>query len=1018
MAWRWRKAISFAIGSLLVATLLEGFSVSPAQAYSPPSSESCLKINDQNELVSATMCSGAVVVPDRVVRVKTGAFWRFRGSVYFGPHSNLQAIESVSFQNQFGFRSIVFPPSLNTVEELSIGGTGSLIAFFQRNPSSITPNSFYMSGDFIIASPYGKPIVTQTNTTPILQSPIQIDCNLIDGFNDYLGTENAILELHNCRDPLNLADPNSPGTMGFVLDEGLTESVNLESVDGLHRGAFRLRQLGKNGHRVAFTKDIDGAGFAESVFGDEFEPLSQAQTTCQLRSATPLPTGLSLTSDCNLVAADTSNLSSSMTDVTVDWTARRRVKNSFEVAEKNASPIYDSERRGSVGVRISLRKNSALTDVEKFQMKLATAKFSGTVRDWSIALEALNSLPVEQVPAEAADTGILATKAVAEFEQNLRNETSTQSALQAFANEAASGSTHLAHLKTRVQLQSAARFLALFETSPVRAKDVLERLIGLPESEGRQALMDRFQARTKTLFPSTTSVSEGVRTVEFNNPYEVQRFTVPAGVTEIDLTLLGAEGSQGGNGRDSPSPEQAGYKGRVTGRMSVTPGQVLTIGVGGAAGDTNRSCVTGVDNFLDFPNVAFGGLNPLGGYAGGNGGIPSETECSGAGGAGGAATVVQIGSSGSPASIATLVAGGSAGTGGSSYRAAGPIGSSTFTARNDMTSTNGQTAQPYVSYAWWNSYYEQFGGGGLGGGGGGYRGGSIGDYDTESSCGLPYDICPLASSPGSNYSAGISGLTESYVRYTFEPVSQANGKVTIAFVEPTVVSPTPDETTPPATHPGSSSDAHPTATPTPTPTFKPVAPESPTGLKAKPLWRAAEVSWSAPLKDGGSPIIEYQVVTAEGVTCSTAGLTCRLTGLTPGQLLQLTVRAKNEIGISAPARLGGDKVFIPLSLNLWQLNKTATGLAPKLLNAQQLRKLRAMVSQDVGGFRLTVRLARNASKLSTAAARKQLGLETKALRAQLRAAGLLGKVSIATKISPPNSKAQRPSVILVVQKPI
>ena len=146
-------------------------------------------------------------------------------------------------------------------------------------------------------------------------------------------------------------------------------------------------------------------------------------------------------------------------------------------------------------------------------------------------------------------------------------------------------------------------------------------------------------------------------------------------------------------------------------------------------------------------------------------------------------------------------------------------------------------------------------------------------------------------------------------------------------------------------------------------------------------------------------------------------LTCRLTGLKPGQLLHLTVKAKNAVGFSAPAQLQGAKVFIPLSLNLWQVKWFSVVPKPKLMNPGQLANLRAMVDQDQGGFTINVRLARNASKLSMDALRTLLAGETKAIKAQLRAAGLLSKVTLLTSIQPPNSGAKRPSVILVVRKP-
>ncbi|CAB4633548.1 unannotated protein [freshwater metagenome] len=235
----------------------------------------------------------------------------------------------------------------------------------------------------------------------------------------------------------------------------------------------------------------------------------------------------------------------------------------------------------------------------------------------------------------------------------------------------------------------------------------------------------------------------------------------------------------------------------------------------------------------------------------------------------------------------------------------------------------------------------------------------------------------------------------------------ANGTVTISFVEPPV-----------SLNPGGSGGtASPTPTPTGTPTPGPSTSDAPADIKAVPFWKGADVSWKAPTKDGGSPITGYEVTVSTGQICVTDKLTCRLTGLKPGQLLQLKVKAKNAVGFSAPAKMQGAKVFIPLSINLWQVKPFKDAPKAKLLSPAQLRTLRAMLVQDAGGFTITVRLARNSSKLSIAKMRTLLVDETKALRAQLRAAGLLGKVTIVSDIMPPNSKAKRPSVILVARRP-
>ena len=69
----------------------------------------------------------------------------------------------------------------------------------------------------------------------------------------------------------------------------------------------------------------------------------------------------------------------------------------------------------------------------------------------------------------------------------------------------------------------------------------------------------------------------------------------------------------------------------------------------------------------------------------------------------------------------------------------------------------------------------------------------------------------------------------------------------------------------------------------------------------------AQVSWTAPVSTGGSPITSYTVTSSGGQTCSTANgstTTCFFEGLTAGTAYTFTVAATNAIGTgpsSAPA---------------------------------------------------------------------------------------------------------------------
>lgn len=111
---------------------------------------------------------------------------------------------------------------------------------------------------------------------------------------------------------------------------------------------------------------------------------------------------------------------------------------------------------------------------------------------------------------------------------------------------------------------------------------------------------------------TTTYYAESARlgsltTQTFNFTGSAQTFVVPAGVTSISLDLKGAQG-----GRDNCG-ERGGRGGRVTGTISVTPGEILQINVGGK-GNGSLSSITGGFNG--------GGDGELWGslYAGGGGG--------------------------------------------------------------------------------------------------------------------------------------------------------------------------------------------------------------------------------------------------------------------------------------------------------------------------------------------------------------------------------------------------------------
>ncbi len=167
---------------------------------------------------------------------------------------------------------------------------------------------------------------------------------------------------------------------------------------------------------------------------------------------------------------------------------------------------------------------------------------------------------------------------------------------------------------------------------------------------------------------------------EISNTYNytgsTQTFTVPDGVTSIEVTLQGGQGGRGG-GDSQGSPTPGGYQGVVTGTIAVTPGQELTVAVGGGGG-------TGASSVTDSGGGS-AGLNPLSGYDGARGGNAGNAGSSGAGGGSGAATVLLV--DGTP-----IVAGGAGGNGGNGqfFPIVGRRAESTHTARPDTVSTTGR----------------------------------------------------------------------------------------------------------------------------------------------------------------------------------------------------------------------------------------------------------------------------------------------------------------------------------------
>ena len=199
-------------------------------------------------------------------------------------------------------------------------------------------------------------------------------------------------------------------------------------------------------------------------------------------------------------------------------------------------------------------------------------------------------------------------------------------------------------------------------------------------------------------------------TVSYWSTGTEQLFTVPAGITSIDVELIG------GRGGDA-SGHLGGQGDRVTGELSVVPGEVIYVRVGG-----NGVWQNGGYNGGGNPGAASGGPQAGGGGATDLRMIPSslpgtlESRLAVAGGGGGGAYYAGGGAAGEPGGSRAnyTAAGGRPGT-----QSAGGAGGSELTYRDGVAGTwgyggnGGDFLSPGASL-------------GGGGGGGGYYGGGGG----------------------------------------------------------------------------------------------------------------------------------------------------------------------------------------------------------------------------------------------------------------------------------------------------
>jgi hemolysin type calcium-binding protein/Big-like domain-containing protein len=263
-------------------------------------------------------------------------------------------------------------------------------------------------------------------------------------------------------------------------------------------------------------------------------------------------------------------------------------------------------------------------------------------------------------------------------------------------------------------------------------------------------------------------------------PAAFNSFTVPFGVTSLQVTAIGASGGNGGSGGGaSGGPGGPGTK--ITGTLPVTPGQVLGIQVGqggnGGSGPQGEDCVS---------QGGQAGINSL--IPGGDGGNGGGCE-TGGGGGGGAPSVITFGNDFSNPFL--FAAGGGGGGGASQYfnggaggpggpgTAGGGAGSGDFDnggARGGQSDTDGGDGQDADACSDCDE-------GGGGGGGGGLLGGDGGQPGVG----------------GGGGGAGTDLVPSSMINPVVAVSSagpSANGVVTFTYTPPdatsTVVSCSPD----------------------------------------------------------------------------------------------------------------------------------------------------------------------------------------------------------------------------------
>lgn len=283
----------------------------------------------------------------------------------------------------------------------------------------------------------------------------------------------------------------------------------------------------------------------------------------------------------------------------------------------------------------------------------------------------------------------------------------------------------------------------------------------------------------------TISNCGGTGSQTFSYTGAAQTFTVPVCITQITIEAYGAQGSQGTQGNHNGSLPGTnggvgGLGGKASGTLTVSPGQIINIYVGGQAGwngggasGTGSGAPGGIGGGAS--DVRIGGnalsnrvIAAAGGGGGGGGGLtqscsPGIPSDGGAGSGGGSSLDGSTGTSGGggPGVGVGGYYNGNGGSGGSGNQS----GTAGGTGTTGQGGNGGSTTYPVPPYAAGVTGCGGGGGGGYtgggGGGGAGYNGG----------CGAPGG----GGAGGTSYTGGVTnGATQGSVR-------SGNGQVIISW---------------------------------------------------------------------------------------------------------------------------------------------------------------------------------------------------------------------------------------------